>query len=346
MTFGRMTLVIGAGASKALHREFGLGIDLVNDIISRLEDKLLCNILYRKYGKTLPIAKFVEALSEYKENAIYPSIDQFISEVNEYPEFEKFKIDFNNIALDSICYHILGYEGRLTDDDYFSNKLFEKTWLYQLILWMKETDFFSSPVKSTCLKIITFNYDRTIEFFLLNYFPEYDNQVKIFIKESIIHIYGHVGHLVKLEENTNIIHFAAKNDDTINWNSDNMKLQYDQRNENTLSTFKSQRYIATLIQDTKEKSEIFGYSDNSDLQVCFFGFAFDNLNCQRLNLTFNHNNLPKYFANIHPQKYDYGFKIRRANSNKLRMLRTDFNFSYLEAVDFLQSRLLEFKITY
>src|SRR5699024_10958442 len=117
MTFGRMTLVIGAGASKALHREFGLGIDLVNDIISRLGDKLLCNIRYRKYGKTLPIAEFVEALSEYKENAKYPSIDQFISEVNEYPEFEKFKIDFNNIALDSICYHILGYEGRLTDDD-------------------------------------------------------------------------------------------------------------------------------------------------------------------------------------------------------------------------------------
>jgi hypothetical protein len=336
-----MTLVVGAGASKALHPEFGLGIDLVNEIISRLNQPILEGRIYSKYSNKVDLDRLINALSEYKENVSNPSIDQFINEINDFPEFFDVKEDFTNILNDCIKYHILGYEGRILVSDYSKVISFESTWLHKLICWMKEIDFFGSKINFKRLKIITFNYDRTIEFFLYKYFPNNELLVSEYISESVVHIYGSIGTSLNFMPSQEKIQFGARNDDIENWQSENIRLQYDKRNFNAEIMYKCQLYINTLSKDSKIGITEKWFSDPADLQVCFMGFAFDYLNCQRLNLSAVEIKKADYFANIHPRKFDYGFNYRRETSGRLGNIRPDFNFSYIEANDFINQRLLE-----
>jgi hypothetical protein len=335
MNFKRTTLVIGAGASKAIHPEFGLGKDLVSQFIDRIPGDILRSRLKDKNITDDYIDRFVEAFTEYSINVETPSIDQFISEVNVFPEFENDRIAFRKIAKYSICYHILGYEGRMTDKD---NKNFSNNWLSLLIKWLEDISFFNELYKVNSLKIVTFNYDRVFENQLLMSFPNHKNEVVHFIKNSVVHVYGHVGNLPTVIDDVGV-KFGAYNDNINNWRTENLKLMFEERNDaDDIDITRSREFI-----DTNFDSLISNEKQNKDLQVCFFGFAFDSFNCHKLNLESQRNNKNNYFANIHPQKFDYGYKYRREITERLRNISTDFNFSYLQAKDFLEQRLKEFE---
>lgn len=198
--YDRLTLVLGAGASKAIHPEFGLGNELSLQILERTNEDLLKGLLFKKIGSNLPLEDFIYRFKEYNEFYDKGSIDHFISEVNEFPEFKNYREAFNSIAANSIAYHILGYEGRIVNPEFVIKYPFENSWYGKLINWMKKNNFFSYRFSNRFLKIVTFNYDRTLEYFLFKYFPDNENEVKQFIAESIVHVYGHVGFLPNMKD--------------------------------------------------------------------------------------------------------------------------------------------------
>ncbi|MBK7683300.1 MAG: hypothetical protein IPJ26_12940 [Bacteroidetes bacterium] len=112
--------------------------------------------------------------------------------------------------------------------------------------------------------------------------------LKQFIEESVIHIYGTIGSIFEESSVSKPVAFGAANDKYENWITQNMQLQYDERNRESLkNTFKSQSCISTLQEENSKFENDLCFSDPSDLQVCFFGFAFDYLNCRRLNLAYD-----------------------------------------------------------
>lgn len=344
MNFNRTTFVIGAGASKAINPEFGLGIELLNSIISNVNIPPLRDFLKRKLGDEIKLSEFASDLREYTENSDSPSIDQFVSEVHEFPEFMEKRESYSNIAINSIVHYILKYESSILSQEYYESNFSKKSWINPLVDWMKENDFFDNPKNNNYLKIVSFNYDRTIEYLLLKHFADRKKEVYRFIEESIVHVYGDIG---SLDENSiNHISLGGVDSDLYIFESNRIKLLYNARSNDDVLINKSQHYISTL--DNPFYKQLFhsNFAEAKDQQVCFFGFSFDYLNCVQLNLTTTSKNIPKFYANLHPFEFDYGFKFRRKNANYLRKIRTDFNFSYFDAQHFVEEKLGQFNINF
>src|SRR5579872_5011827 len=124
--------IIGAGASNALHPQFALGGGLLQQISDRVTDR---TSIHQPYLSNLYKAldfdystrwDFVHHLDEYKKNAQYPSIDEFLNEVASYPEFKNSEKKFLQIGKFAIMFHILGYEAELANP--ISGGLKEDSW--------------------------------------------------------------------------------------------------------------------------------------------------------------------------------------------------------------------------
>jgi hypothetical protein len=346
--YSRITLVLGAGASKAIHPEFGLGIELAEQILKRSQDPLLKILLIKKIGSNTPLKEFIDAFNEYHKYNRTGSIDHFISEVNEFPEFKEYRSDFNKIAAYSIVYHILGYEGRINNKDFQIKYPFQNSWMGVLIKWMKNIHFFKFKFSERFLKIVTFNYDRTFENLLFLNFPDETKQVNEFIRNSVVHVYGHVGDLPQMNSLKTVVQFGADNDNIENWNVKELRLLFDERNDAQQEITFARLFLSTLEDEELEKldASITRFSSHEDQQICFFGFAFDSINCARLNLTANTKNKPKFFANIHPVLPDEGFVYRRQFAEMLRSIIIYFKISFLKEDEFIKERLEETSTKY
>jgi hypothetical protein len=185
-------LVIGAGASKA----YGLpvGIELRKEIFNmRANSDYLSSILGISWYRS---EKFIQFIDSFYNSGI-KSIDKYLKF---HPEYEK-------EGKACITYLIKKHELVAI------NELSKNDWLLEL--YDKLIDGISSinesnEIKRNHLYIVTFNYDRLIEFFLIrSYLNSFSNDKKVkveFLKYSfsdfegyfgfsIDHIYGMIGNL-------------------------------------------------------------------------------------------------------------------------------------------------------
>jgi hypothetical protein len=188
------------------------------------------------------------------------------------------------------------------------------------------------------LLLLTFNYDRVLEYFLVSFFPDYP-EIKEFIKTRIIHVYGEI-------DSIDNVKFGAGNDKLENLVIDNIKTIYSERLNDTildengeLSTRDKCRLELGTFPEPKAISLKSHEKKMANMNIGFIGFSFDELNCRFLNLSNDNRYNPKFKVNIYANKYDAMFELRRAETLKCRKVRTDFNFSYCSAEEFLNEFL-------
>jgi len=321
-------LIVGAGASKALNKEFGLGKEMLEEISNRVTDRTsitkpnLSNLLKNLGFDSSLLQDFVDHLDKYKQQVDYPSIDGFLDEVSSYPEFNSVKDDYIKIGRFSIIFHILGYEGALKRDGLPSN-----AWIHMLARYIDENNLLDFDIKnSTSISIITFNYDRNIEHFLYEHdrFKYRKNDIKKFIEQSIIHIYGKIGDLP--------------------WQNSSQNFQYGEDNNKYDKIFNQKNAIDIMFLErmkTAPNDEASFRIHSSDAKkVGALGFNFDLINYRLLslqNLGINNQEL-RFIANIFPDSSSE-FKNRRVMAERIRNIKHDAELKYLSCTGFIREIL-------
>lgn len=173
------TLITGAGASMDIHNAFKSGKELLKAILNDVSDLKsgYCEwVLDWKGTESANIDKnrilsFHHHLNLFVNSDSGKSIDQFISEVMHYPEFESHRESFIYIGKFAILYNIHNWEEK------YSKIPFEYNWLNKLA-----NHLIAEVRKKNIIQLVTFNYDRMLEFHLskslLNEIPK------------IHHVYG------------------------------------------------------------------------------------------------------------------------------------------------------------
>lgn len=191
-----ITLIIGAGANKEIHNEIGLGRDLITDISNRVTDRTvkpryayLSKILNNDFSINLQMREnFLRHLDGYIHSNEYPSIDNFLKAVETGPEFISRREDFKRIIFVLTVAHIIGWEGTKTKGYIDREKVNRRTWLTVLGEYIEDHNLF----ETNALKIITFNYDRILEYYL---WIKFGTRIKDFIKNNVHHVYGRIGNV-------------------------------------------------------------------------------------------------------------------------------------------------------
>jgi len=324
----RNILIIGAGASNALHPQFALGAGLLQQISDRVTDRTsihnpyLSNLL-NKIGFDYSICwDFVNHLDEYKRTSEFPSIDGFLDEVSTYPEFRTVRDRFIQIGKFSIMFHILGYEAEIKNP--ISGGLKEDAWIHEIAKFIDEKNLLVDGANENTLKLITFNYDRNIEHFLYNHsrFENRKSEIKKFIEDSVVHIYGKIGPLE-----------WQNPDGYFEFGEDNVKADKIFHEKNSIDIM----YLERFGNNSRELIKCAKWIHRDYYaEVCTFGFNFDLINYRLLSLqNLGTNGNQKIIANIYPYN-DNEFKNRRIMANRIRNIKHDSELTYLSCTDFLK----------
>lgn len=325
----RIVLIVGAGASTALHPAFALGKGLLKDISERVTDKTepsspYLSKLLDKLGYDSSLRNnFASHLDEYMCTSESQSIDGFIDEISSYPEFAEVKERFVQIAKFAIMFHILGYEGELKKAT--ANGLPSDAWIHELAKFIDEKVTLETSSGGYDLKIITFNYDRNIEHFLYNHdrFKNKKRNIKEYLENSLMHIYGKIGNL-NWQSTQDYFEFGEENDRAkkIHDGKNAINLMYIERSKQTENVHQALQWI---------------HDPNTTKIVGTFGFSFDLINYRLLSLQTleTSKNDIQVIANIYPSTGDK-FKERRLMANKIRNVKHDVELTYLSCTDFLR----------
>lgn len=184
------------------------------------------------------------------------SIDSFLARRNEFSQIGKLAIAYHLCSLENLD----SLQSPLDDDDWY------------FALWNSLISEVSNieELITNKVKIVTFNYDRSLEAFLhasiKNTFLASDEIALTALKNiPIIHVYGSLGD------------FGLRLDDTI-------------RPYTPDTTARSVRTAASgikIIPEARDDDEVFNIARNwfsETERICFLGFGFDDLNIRRLNL--------------------------------------------------------------
>ena len=321
----KITLVIGAGANKEIHPGIDLGGELITNISNRVTDRTspharnLSNALERDFPEyNLEVrTNFLRFLDNYIGSAKNPSIDEFLNEVETFPEFQNQRNQFLEIGLLMILAHVIGWEGSTTVDNIAKELKAEKTWLSILAKFIESN---SLCIEEGNFNVITFNYDRIFEYFLLKRIPTLAQK---FVKKHVHHVYGRMAKLEGLES-------AYDGEQSVEFGRDNSEFK-------EIVKLKDNIKLIRQSIDTEAIKEIIEKSG----RVIFFGYGFDPINNTRIglnrwggkvdqNLIFNiyHGGLP-----------DFNFSSRRNVAEKVRNIRIDADIQYLSSHDFLNYAL-------
>lgn len=328
----KVTLIIGSGASKDINETIYTGEELIKGIADRVTDRTspekeyLSEKLEIKLGiDSKTRERFLIHLENYRTNPhiANPSIDEFLNEVNNFKEFETDRNVFLRIGYVLILAHVFGFEGQ--EKDATQKAMFEKnTWLSILPEFIEKNKLLNTPFDK--LKIITFNYDRIIELYLLK---KYNNskEIRQFIDENILHVYGRAGaldglQLRKLEDDSieKIIPFGFPNDqlDKIDDIKKHIKVIHEKRNDAS--------FLKTMKEEIATSTDIFA-----------FGYGFDTTNNSRLGFQ-NINTLKqRLVANVFSNKSSaFDFNQRRKMTEKIRAAIPDADIHYGTCSEFLE----------
>jgi hypothetical protein len=328
------TLIVGAGASKALSSKFGLGAELLTQISQRVTDKTtpegayLSNVLDDEGLKVEVREDFVRHLEKYMKTVETGSIDGYLDEVSTYPEYLTVREDFLKIGKFMIMIHILGYEGEINRD--FVKSYPENSWIDVLARFIEIEKLLEGDIsKQTKLKIITFNYDRTIEKYLFDHpiMKGKSKELNRFFETSLVHVYGKLDNLPE-NETKEFLKFGEPNPKhpEIFLKRDNIQTVY------------SERSIKRSFPETA-KDWVTPVHENG-LDILAFGFAFDLINASLLSLQdLHHSRKQQIIANIYACG-DTDFKRRRGEASNIRSINYESKLSYNSCDDFLRKYLL------
>jgi hypothetical protein len=332
MPLQKVTLIIGAGASKDINPEIYTGEELIRGIADRITDRntpqapYLSKALEEQLNFSIEKrTKFLLHLDNYINSAENPSIDEFLNEVNTYSEFENDKNDFLIIGYVMILAHVFGFEGKGKDST--QKSMFERdTWLSILSKYIDDNMILEQPF-SDSLNIITFNYDRIIEYYLLKKY-NYSDRIIQFIDNNVHHVYGRAGCLNRLKAKKN----GTDNYEIISlFGEDNSKLkEFKEKYVDHIKIIYGKRNDTEGLKSTIEKSD----------RVFVFGYGFDPINNIRLGLNSCNTKQENFKVNIYSGGTpNYNFKYRREMAKKVRSIVLDADIYYESCVEFLKKCL-------
>jgi hypothetical protein len=325
------TLIIGAGANKEVHEDIDLGTKLIENIANRVTDRtstngsFLSNALKSELGITDSTRnEFLIHLDHYLDSVENPSIDEFLYEIASYPEFDSQREMFLNIGRVLIVAHVLGWEGTETRKRLENEINEKKTWLSVIGDLIEKHRLLG---KSN-LKIITFNYDRILEYFLATRFGD---SARPFINKNIVHVYGRIGYfnnILPLSQKEKKIEFGHDNGDLkeISKVKDQIRLVLDRENNQEVKKVKQIISIA-LKRKATSKTLVFGYGlnpvNNARIELG---------KCSPLGRNFCFNVYPGAFPT-------YNFTERRRTAAQVRTLAINADIHYKSCADFVKTCL-------
>lgn len=223
---GRTLLIIGAGASKAIHESFPTGLELAQlidvHLITTQKNKnydsacpYISSMMNRAKDvlgfETNELSKIADDLKrplwgyvqEYYYNAIRfgapgISIDKLIASISE-PNKEQ----ITNLAKFCIAYHLKGQERAFSERLNQFPSLLKDNWVYHFFSLLRSKSNSADHLNNW--DVVSFNYDRLFEFLANKAIASlFDGQLSGYnIKNSINYIYGNIGFLdeLSLEKN-------------------------------------------------------------------------------------------------------------------------------------------------
>lgn len=263
------TLIIGAGAST--YYGFPTGTELCNEVIYYAERihqqpfggdvtnlrKLLASEYYRSNDYL-----FLKEFANDLRGAKYPTIDEFIYENPKYNEIAKLIISYIILDREKKSKKLLN--GKIKNGKKYDD------WLNYLWVRLKPND--KHEFNKNHLTIFTFNYDRLIEFYIIDsikhlYNVSREEAFKL-KKTPIFHVYGQTG---SLDPNSqDYIPYGEIPNETILYKaSKSIKLMYDEKN--SVNKFPPDNFYLNLEM---------AYNDSS--YIYFLGFGYDKFNMQRI----------------------------------------------------------------
>jgi hypothetical protein len=305
------TLITGAGSSIAIDSDcFYDGIMLINNIKTLLSNDLFVSQLAKYFSSQdvlnsdFIINQFRSDLNTYVNlKDVKLSIDNFLSEIMIYPEYtEPVRSQMVLVGKYAIFYEVMKME------ENFKNRFMAQSNIRNWVLdYKQELDRHNNNI------IITFNYDRLIEYLLGS---EYKNR--------ILHVYGtidienwefgKVPNGIGLNRGNNEIDFRHLGDFLIA----NDRVRYE----------KTSGIIG--IEHIAQRLQMYNF---------IMGFGFDFYNVRNLGL-FNNSNR-KIYANLYPTDgKETAFCKRRQLTYEVRKMIPDAYFTYFdcsEMIKFIES---------
>jgi hypothetical protein len=240
-------LILGAGASAPYGYPTGKQL---RDIIlnNTLNSSVMRFYAFCGFDQSL-VKQFIQSLRK----SASPSIDYFLEKRKEFIEIGKF----------AITKALIQYENpdglHIVDNwyQYLFNKLTENTTFDQF--------------DKNNLKIITFNYDRSLEFFLVdtlqNLYGKSEKECWEKLKKiPIIHVHGQIGFLPFQEKNP-IRQYFTMSDPTL--------------------VKESSKSIRIIHEEELSNDEVFNVAYKllvESEKICFLGFGYHSINLQRLKI--------------------------------------------------------------
>jgi hypothetical protein len=318
----RTTLIIGAGVNKEINPGIDTGAELIQNIADRVTGRtsngegLGASLENHFPNLTLERrTKFLMHLDLYKQSVKLPSIDTFMNEIRTFPEFERDRPDLLKIGIAMILGHVVGWEGKTTLRALGDATHIKNTWLSKLTPFIVHNRVF----RGADFNIITFNYDRILEKFLL---LQFKSDCKRFIDEQVHHVYGRLASLSGV---------TARTDET--------EMEFDVPNDNFQALAHLEKNI-NLIRDTTNTDKIKEVIHSSH-KLILMGYGFDDTNNRRLGLHDWPYGDRDMIVNIYPGKlpnFD-GFSARRESAKLVRALRIDADIRYQDCKSFLEYAL-------
>ena len=192
--FKDVVLITGAGASFDVYNYFGLGKDLIKQIIDRKKKKKEFRDYFMKEKNVEPgeLNTFCNNLKIYSQQSKTKSIDEFLTEVELFPEYDDVREQYLLIGKAAILFHITGWEGHFKNAYKAGKVEIKNSWIAEIIKFIENQNLLdaykSTDLVNDSLMILTFNYDRLLEYCLLEHF-NYDDSIRNWIHSNIIHIY-------------------------------------------------------------------------------------------------------------------------------------------------------------
>jgi hypothetical protein len=271
MIENKITFILGAGASHPFGLPLGNGlVKIIKKSLKGAEDDL-----ESKFDSSSIRKGYIDlTLKENKFHALLNQLGHSNDEISKFQEsleymelnsidaFLEYRTEFIPIGKKVIAYNLLKYESH--------EKLYENSNWYKYI-WNEMKCPFDSFDQNQ-ISFITFNYDRTLEYYLINamkalYGKSEEECFKQLKKIPIIHVHGKLGNL-PFEDTSNNISFGEK----IN---DKSKL------------IKASDSIKIIHEDFGEEIKAFDQAasllEKADKVYCL-GFGYGKTNLQRLKI--------------------------------------------------------------
>jgi len=315
-----ITIILGAGVNKEINSHIDIGTELIKHIGDRVTDRTTPNGKYlsaalEKFGYAEKVCKeFVYHLDKYASDVPIPSIDEFLYEVASYDEFKENRVQLLEIGRVMICSHVLGWEG-LTVEGFLKLEVKSKKKRLSILAdFIESQDLFESER----LKIITFNYDRILEYFL---HLRFGGKITKFTKTNLIHFYGRLGNCEGVDKNypnEKFIKFGHNNNDFSKiWEiKDQIRLVLDREDD----------ILEQSDPSNLSRNAILTASNSGRVLVC--GYGLNSINNSRLRLSDLIDNSRKFIFNVHPGAIKGDFEKRRDDAGAIRAMLVGAHIQY------------------